>query len=285
MAYYPQSATGLAASRVVGDLTSSASANTKGAYVQYVASSAFQCNFVELTALAANSNGVRYLIDIAIGAGGAETVVVPNIIHDAPTSSGQSGFGVWAFPLTIPASTRIAGRCQSSGSSKTVFSALTIHAAGGVDGPTSYVNYGASTADSGGTNVDPGGTVNTKGSYSQLAASSTAVAQVVVIMAAQDGNSVPNDSTMGLDISTGAGGAEVVLLPDLAFATLSSQNPTPPRSRTRLTYIPASTRISARAANGINDATDRLIDVAMLAATAPTETSGSGYSRGRVVNA
>ena len=283
MAHYPQNATGLdyakyPAGSTVTTLTANASANTKGAYAEFVASSDFECNVFEFFSLASNV-GVSFLIDIATGAGGAETVVLPDLLFDNSSNlSGQAGSGMYTVPLTIPASTRISGRTQSDSGGSALFPLINLTAAGDTPGPSTYVNYGANTADSSGVQVDPGSSANTKGAYSEVTASTSAVSQVLMQMLTQDGNTVPRDASWLMDIATGAGGAETVLIPDLGASSVLNHSPLPPRSRTLLTYIAASTRIAARAQSGTTDATDRLIDVALLAATAPAEPASGGAS-------
>jgi hypothetical protein len=279
MPHYPQSATGLSTVNYEADPVSSGSVNTKGTWTQYVASTLAAYNRAEVIDYGSNSSGRRYLMDVGTGAAASEVVIVPDLLFDSATTAGQSGFARYVLPLSIAAGTRVAVRCASSVASSQPFTQLHLMAAGDTPAPTSYLNYGSDSSDSGGVNVDPGGTVLTKGAYSQLTASTSAVVQILCVMFAQNGNTAPSNANFFVDIATGAAAAEVVLIPDLLVATLVTQNPTPPRSYTRLTYIPASTRLAARALTGINDATDRLIDVAVVAATAPTEPSGVIASR------
>jgi hypothetical protein len=132
--------------------------------------------------------------------------------------------------------------------------------------------------------VDPGASINTKGStYSEMTSSSSAITQSLTCMFSMGGNTAPQTFLAAVDISTGAGGAEVVLVPDLRLSGRdlvagSGVLMVAPRSYTMLTYIAASTRIAVRASSNINDATDRLFDVALVAGTAPAEGSGGEVS-------
>jgi hypothetical protein len=287
MAHYPQSTAGLnyitypvgpGASGTL--LTGNASANAEGAYVQFVASSPFACNQVQVRAEnGGGTAGRQFAFDLATGAGGAETVIVPNMLTDSNGNTSHTSQGLWNLPLAIPASTRIAMRVQvNSTTSNTLRCSLSLIAAGETPGPTSYVNYGYDATDSGGTSVDPGATPDTKGAYSQITASTSAIAQVLCLNVTSRANTAGASAFWAVDIATGAGGAETVLIPDLRFeyGQPGVADPTGMQLRTRtfLTYIAASTRLAVRASCDISDATDRLIDVAILAATAPAESTG-----------
>jgi hypothetical protein len=283
MAYYPQSTTGLSyISYPAGPTAGGANltggvANTKGTYVEYVASSPFLTNRVTCVALNANDGTAAqsFLFDIATGAAASEVVVLPNIM--VSQGNGQNTAGVFPFNLAIAASTRIAGRAQCTNASKAVDVGVMLQAAGGVVGVSSYTNYGSATADSGGVQVDPGGTANVKGAYAQISASTSAIIQHLIVMTGVGSNNLPVTALWDIDLATGAAASEVVLIPDI-FASALSPGTNLGNSRQNalefLTYIAASTRLAARASCSINDATDRLFDIALLTATAPAESGG-----------
>jgi hypothetical protein len=283
VAYYPQSATGLSyqtapttAGPTAVTVTASGSTNTKGIYATAMASATATSNFLALSLIFAGSVA-RYLLDVAIGAAASEVVVIPNLVLDR--TSATNGFGdnqMIVFPLAVASGARIACRVASSAGSATQAVVVTIAASGDVVGIGSFVNYGATTADSGGIAVDPGAVIDTKGAYSQLTASTSAVAQWMHITVTQSGNTTPAVGAFwSIDIATGAAASEVVLIPSLIVGANASQQ-VPKSLGGFLTYIATSTRIAARASCSNNDATDRLIDVAILAGTAPVESSGGG---------
>lgn len=285
MACYPQSAAGLnyitypvgpAVAAIA--LTADAAANTKGAYTTIAASTAFTCNRVGFVIVScSNTNSLNFLCDVATGAGGAEVIVIPDILAANYNAAASFPTCLVDIPLAIPSGTRIAGRCACTTGGSGLNVGITLTAAGGCPSPTTYLNYGAVAGDSGGTGVDPGGVANTKGAYSEITASTSAVAQVLLVMWHNRVNTGSQTIQDRLDIATGAGGAEVVLIPDLFLVGRATAGISlAPLTYTFLTYIPASTRIAARASCNITDATDRLLDVALLAATAPAEASGGG---------
>lgn len=286
MPFYPTSASGLAVTGTpagpgVGapSVTASGSANTKGSYTQLVASASVTSNSAIISALFGTNaiDGLAQLFDVATGAGGAETVVIPNIATDmASTGLGTAWAANFAavLPWRVTSGTRIACRTQANSGSRVIQPDVTLIAAGSFTGISSFVNYGADTSDSGQTQVDPGGTANTKGSYSQLTASSSAVTQSLLLMVTWGGKTtgVAGGGMWAIDIATGAGGAEAVLMADLRAAQMDNIGNCDgfnSRMQDFLTYIPASTRIAARASCTSNNATNRLIDVGLLAGTAP----------------
>lgn len=289
MAYYPQSASGLGyITYPVGPAanvtypTSSASTNTKGSYTELAASVSITSNaaIIYLT-FVDTATARRTLYDFATGAGGAEVVVIPNLMNDASISGGgNSGdhMGCYWLPWKVASGTRVAARIACSVGSCQPGIGLTLIAAGGVDGITSFTNYGADTSDSGGLEVDPGGTIDTKGSYTQFTASSSAVIQSLTIGFSLQGNSAPQNTSWAYDIATGAAASEVVLIPDIRMNTAAqtvNAATALPRAVTMLTYISASTRIAIRASSTVNDATDRLTDLILLTGVAPSEPSGA----------
>lgn len=256
-------------------VTANAAANTKGTYAELIASLAFTCNYALIDVTGSNNGAFRMLMDIATGAGGAEVVKIPDLLIDSNLAASSSTHGSYALPWEVISTTRIAVRVQCSTGGIAVRVAVTFQIAGTCPAISSFINHGADTSDSGGVSIDPGGTINTKGAYSQITASSSVVAQSLMIMQTLAGNSAPVAAAWAIDFATGAGGAEVVLIPDFRFNS-SAQSHSMPRSHTFVTFIAASTRFAIRASCNTNDATDRLIDAAVMIAAAPAESSGGG---------
>jgi hypothetical protein len=98
-------------------LTPSTTANTKGSYAQLSAATARDYYGLTIVFDTLNFNpsytGKLYMVDLAIGAGGSETVIMPDLIF----------WNVWGtalpqivpLPIQIPAGTRIAARAQQDG--------------------------------------------------------------------------------------------------------------------------------------------------------------------------
>src|SRR5215204_3821944 len=279
MAHYPQSTAGLnyitypvGPNAVAATIAAHASNNTKGIYTEFIASSPFECNYVTIAMTRGAAAITSYLIDLATGAGGAETVVIPNIIYANNNSTTSHDGASMRLPLEIAASTRIAARSQCSAGGNNAFMAITLIASGDTPAPTSYLNYGSNTANSMGVSVDPGGSTNTKGGYVEITPSTSAIIQILAFMVNLGSNTVPSAAQVAVDLATGAAASEVVLIPNLrnGCATGSAASKMSIPWYEFLTYIAASTRLSVNASCDINDATDRIIRVALLAATAPS---------------
>lgn len=289
-AHYPQSTAGLnyitypAGPAAAGTaLDGSGVANTKGAYTEFVPSTSFASSYAELVQLVSDNSSLQILIDIATGAAAAEAVVVPNLLHEATDTGSAHTGGRHSLPLAIASSTRVALRFQwpSTGTTDEPEVALTLIGAGSTSTPTSYTTYGADTTDSGGTQVDPGGSANTKGSYSQLTASTSGVIQALVFSTTVKGNTAYGGNfTWAMDLATGAAASEVVLIPDLRATMQSVTQNLSERSRTYVTYIASATRLAVRASCSATDATDRLIDVSITGAAAPVGGGGGGSGGG-----
>jgi len=99
-----------------------ATANTKGAYAELVASSArpYKAFYVMFGNMAQAARvAANFLVDVAIGAAASESVIVSNI---QVAGEGQEGIRppiVGPYYVPIPSGTRIAARCQCSGTTDT----------------------------------------------------------------------------------------------------------------------------------------------------------------------
>lgn len=246
-------------------ITAAGSTNTKGSYTQLIAATADPIDLLLITP-GAPSAAADYLIDIAIGGAGSEQVIISNLLICSGKASGVSANMPLLLPLSIPAGTRIAARCQATTASATI--ALMLHglARGLLDqsGLSRVTTYGANTADSGGTSVDPGASANTKGAWTQIVASTSAQHTALFVAFGNQVNTVRTSGSWLIDIGIGGAGSEQILIADL-FVRGSSSNDTVTTMLTVLlpVAIPAGTRISVRAASDITDATDRLIDAAI----------------------
>lgn len=254
-------AVGIAATASGGTaLVTSATANAKGAYVTLIASTAGDADSL-LIALS-KSGASDYLVDIAIGAAGAETVIVPDLYVGNGTQIYQTAY--YPFPVSLPAGTRLSARAQAS-SGLSVCEVAAYLLKGNFARPGAYgkvVAYGTASADSGGTSVEPGAVLNTKGVYSTLISSTNEILRGFVL--AFGGNNDTSRTTCSwlMDLAIGGSGSEKIILPDFLLACNSNADALmPPVSPFMEFDIPAGTRISARAQCSITTSGDRLFDV------------------------
>lgn len=101
-------------------VTPNSTGGTKGSYAQLTASAArdYKGFFIGYDANGNAISGSAYYFDVAVGAGGSEVVIAPNLRFSA------QGFGslpsiCYFIPVPIAAGQRIAVRCASAGNSDT----------------------------------------------------------------------------------------------------------------------------------------------------------------------
>lgn len=252
----------------------SASANTKGSWVQLIASTAADAVWMMVQWSFYQDVGSSAALDIGVGGSGSEQVLVSNLIS---SNSAINGFDqnqqVYSFPCQIPAGTRIAARTQVSAASDTggnnlVNVTLYDGAFTQMEGCAGVDALGFSTGTTLGTQVDPGGTANTKGAYSQIIAS-TARDYMGLLL----GFDTQNDSTSAfaqflVDVAIGGSGSEKIIMPNLQLLRTTKSSTSvaceyilPPSQPFIPIAIPAGTRIAARAQCSINTATRRLFGI------------------------
>lgn len=246
-------------------VTANASANTKGSYAELSSSTPFD-GFVQLLAQQTTSTHTarRCAVDIAIGAASSEQIILPDLLmewgQDEPTNQPI------LFPMPIPAGTRVAARMQANTGSTTL--QITAHllaaSSGAVPRATWATQYGVTTsAATQGTQVDPGGSAGTKGAYSEITASCNAIRWLLVQVGNQ-GNNAETRAAGNWDLAIGAGGSEQIVLPDIRFFVGQAANSKLPRWMPFHLLIPSGTRLAIRAQTSITDATDRLMNFAVL---------------------
>ncbi|MGE5768337.1 MAG: hypothetical protein ACM35H_14205 [Bacteroidota bacterium] len=151
-------------------LTANAAANTMGSYTELIASVPFDaCGILLDVNLGAQSRG--YLMDIAIGAAGSEVVVVPTFPWGTFRSTGNPDQTIF-IPLKIRAGSRVAARIQSTTGASVlqVASCFLAESLSGIQPPSTWIAYGADTANSSGVAIATSGTP----SAVQLTAATTA---------------------------------------------------------------------------------------------------------------
>jgi len=235
-------------------LTSSGSSNAKGSWVQLVASTVSDCAFIEICMAYESLGGVTKMsVDIGVGAGGSEVVV----LGDLWALPGFNGImhGRIVLPFQVPAGTRIAARCQASAASKTCAVHCVLYDGSftqseGIGGAEAINFTSASTS---GTTLTPSATINTMGSYSQLVASTAKDYYGLYGTWAFPGTR----QNYLVDIAIGAGGSELVLLPQRQIYIGDTVNGIGTATDLVLLpftpiKIPAGTRIAARCQSSIS---------------------------------
>ena len=255
---------GAVAASSVGTTVTAGALNTKGSWAELDAATARAAGAIVILCNRHGSGTTDYLIDIGIGAAGSEQVVISNLISCNSAGSNSPG-GWWLAPLSIPAGTRLAARCQASTASAQIrVEALLLGESAQQPALSRVATYGAATADSGGTSIDPGGSANTKGAWTQLASATSADHQGLILGVGYQANGTRTTCSWLVDIGVGAAGSEQTIVSNLLLTCDASTDHIAPSATAFLPVaIPAGTRLAVRAQSDITNATDRLFDAVL----------------------
>jgi hypothetical protein len=280
---WPMLSPALLAASGRAQIAASASANTKGNWGLLLGPISFDATWLCIQ-FDDNQTNREWLSDIGIDRTGNTTAptetIADNLHHFARVSGSaiEQGGTPYAWDVLIPVGSTIFIRTQSSsGSAVTFCSAYAAALANPHPGPLvplhAYqagprgvlTSYGPDTSDSGLTNVDPGGSANVKGAWSQLTGEITWDARYIYLKAGNKNNTARTTCDWNVDIGLGPVGQERVLVPDILFQDEGApMGPLPDAWHFPL-LLPAGERLAVRAACTITDATDRLIDLALYA--------------------
>lgn len=247
-------------------VTSNASANTKSTdWVEIVASTPVDADgfFLQIEALTALRD---FLLDIAVGGAGSESIILPDLQFSSGT--GSSSWADIYVPIPVAAGSRLSAKCQSSTGSSNLGICISLaygdpYRAMRCQRATAY---GAATSDSGGVALDPGGVAHTKpASFTQITASTTNPIRYMIVSFGNRANTAYGVFTQWLiDVATGASSSEVVVLDDLQVFADTTSDHTQPSMIGRWLEVPAGTRLSAKAQCSNTDATDRQVDISII---------------------
>lgn len=226
-------------------LTANASANTYGNYSQLIAATAYDASGM----LIAISNGsvstnAQYAVAIAIGAAASEVVIIPNLIFNLRTA--LTWFSVF-IPIGVPAGTRLSAKVQSPTGAATCEIAIELCDSDYDMTPYGLLqDYGTAIGTTRGTQLDPGAVANTKGSYAQLAASTTYDINWLLVFVSGGAGVIAAQEWL-MDIAVGAAASEKIILSNLLFEA-GATNPgiTTPLVGAFKIKVPSGTRLSAR---------------------------------------
>jgi len=237
-------------------MTASATANTPGAWVQYIASNAIASTdtICAIHILGTGNNQTAgtdnsMLLDIGTGAAGSEVIVAQNIAIGGLANS--SGFGpLFTVPVRIAGATRVACRVRAATGSRVltmtqIWASTTAATAPFADRlPTSVDVLGTSDSTSSGTAMS-----GSSGSWTQIAASTSKDYQALVLVPSGPGSAVTAGGIFRLDLGIGASGSEqavayyYVLMNGNSWVGMFSLSLA---TNTYGGFVPAGTRIAVR---------------------------------------
>lgn len=243
-------------------ITASGSANTKGSYTQLIATTPFLASWIIVEA-ATNTNGSTMLIDIAIGGAGSEQVIIPDLMVQGPKD-----LMTIALPVQIPGGVRLSARAQAATGGHICFLKVALIAAQtGMQPAGGVVDcYGANTGTSRGVSIDPGGSANTLGSWTQIVASTNRRARGFVLVIGGQGNTNTVAGDWLYNVGIGGAGSEQSILEHWHVNTRAAGNVHPEPHCSPFIPVPigSGTRIAVRSQSTVIDATDRLHDVQIV---------------------
>ena len=244
-------------------VTTHADASTKGSWVEIIAALDFTTTSLMII-LGGTSVAVQdFLVDIGTGGAGSESVLIANIL----VAQGANGtYGSFTCPMQVASGTRLSARAQSnSGNDSTQVAIIAISSGTtGIPALTSSVTYGADAVTTGGTGVDPGAVLNTKGAYAEVEDVTTAAMRYLVVCMGMQINGFMDSNSWLLDIATGAAASEVVLVPNLPFSCGVNSDHIVPAYVGFWCSIATAQRLACRAQCSITTADDRLFDVVLI---------------------
>jgi hypothetical protein len=243
-------------------VTAHASANTKGSWIELIASTAF-AGCVNVIVHTYDGTACDYLIDIGIGDAGSEITLMNNILFSASNTPWAYSYPV--FPVNIPAGTRVSARVQCDAGGKYIYASGMLIANGGFTFPGNLSvsdTYGATVADSGGISVDPGGSANTKGAWSEITSGISRSAKGIMLGVGDNSDPVrAGYPWWNIDVGIGAAGSEQVIVSDFMINAHSTQGCFRPKCSPFLPImLPAGTRIAVRGQTNVTVEADRIFD-------------------------
>jgi len=249
-----------------GVTVSSTVANTKGAWFELIASTdrdlmGFYLHFYQ------TGFGFSYLTDIGVGGAGNEEVLVPNLLRQSQ-SADETVTGLY-IPISIAKGTRVSARLQSStASTGTRLGFVGISPGFMSDAPyTMASTYGAVTTDSGGTEVDTSGTINTYGSWVELTASTDRDHRGLLVTLGDQLNTANTTARCAFQLAVGGSGSEEIILHSGSNAISSTEQTSGGHNYWFPIEVPAGSRLAMRRRSSITNVTDRKMDAVITGIT------------------
>lgn len=192
-----------------------ASAHTKGNWVELISVPQSPISGLVLSYYTAASTD--FLVDIAIGAAGSETIILNNLVAGAAT-----GYPIRSLflPIEIPVGARIATRCQSNPGNIDINIFIYLMGQGFLPSHSyqRITTYGANISTTRGVAYDCGAVANTKAGWVEVISSTTNPIRQLLIGIGNQNVSRSGYPRFAMDIGIGAAGSEVIEVANVFFA-------------------------------------------------------------------
>lgn len=244
--------------------TAGSPANTKGAWATLGTTSAsWQAMHVMVTL---GSAAADHVFDIGIDLGGGTWRVIAPELRYPTLRAAASHSQPFMLPLHVPAGSTLGWRHQATTAGATarlVLMGVETSFAGTPGFARMTAHY--TVANSRGVTVDPGGTANTKGAWTQITGSTPAALDALLIGIGPAG-SLSRGTNMSwlLDIGVGAAGSEQIVLANILVTSANSLNlPATEVLGPIPCAIPEGSRLAVRGQCSLTDSAARVLDVAL----------------------
>lgn len=253
-------------------VTANATPGSDGAWTQIDAATGFAYHSVWVYIGYGGTAGGMCLIDFAIGASGSEKILIADIPHTQGGANGRSQVCSFWLPLYVPSGVRVAARVHRSDTASTNPKVALIGFSHPVLGIPSFhraTTYGTVLASARGVSVDPGGTLNTQGTKTEIVASTTNRIRALYPMVRRASSAATSTlASNTIQHWVGGSGSEKVITPEYVTWTWNDtadiengggfMGPV-------LVDIPAGSRLTAAARSNNNTAGVRESQVSYLA--------------------
>ena len=245
-------------------LTSSATANTLGTIVELDADTEYEANGLSLMLTEfsfASSTSVSFLMNIYIGGSGSEELLIEGVHFYSDNATANYSLISMDFPVKVPKGSRISADLQTNTAAADAVLLIAQLRSGGFRshvGHGEIVSIGMNTSTTNGQSVDSGATINTKGAWSQVVASSTKAFAGFNLSVGSNLNSAQDNANFLIDIGVGGSGSEEVIAENIYANTTSSERVLFDGSFFPVD-IPEGSRIAIRSQSEESNATDRVL--------------------------
>lgn len=226
--------------------TADVAVNTKGAWVNVTANTDQDYEILKISPLATGVTAVvtSTLLDVGVAPAGSPDGELDVVVQELGVGYGVIG-NIFVLPVHIPAGSRVAVRCQSVTTLKTVTATYAFGTlASGLRSPDALVTMGSVPGQSRGTLVVPG--TDAWGAWAEIE-DSTSVALGALLPVTQGGGDASLITGEGIyQVGIGAAGFEQVLISGIQVSISSSELRTYRDIPLYRASVPQGSRLAAR---------------------------------------
>lgn len=246
-------AAGYSTANTRGTNVQSGSAGALGSWVELVSSLPYDAMGFFVSTI--NANSEQHKLEIGVGGSGSEVSL------GELTVSLDGTYINHFVPIPIAAGTRVVARCQAGNVSGAATHIVPVR--GKSDDPKVSRGVLLNWSDANGLGaVDPGATANTKGSWTEMTASTSRDVSAITLFFDIKGNA---GGRWGVDVGIGGSGSEQTIIENLGVTSEAFRSAARPSTIGPIwTPIPAASRIAVRVQSSDNTATQRNLGVAIV---------------------